>query len=53
MRRPDGGHLGAATREANRLVADLDRVLTADDVMSQEASDGLASRVFSKGRSGS
>jgi probable Rubsico expression protein CbbX len=36
-------------RQANRLVADLDRVLTADDVMSLEASDVLASRVFLKG----
>jgi hypothetical protein len=35
-------------RQANRLVADLDRVLTADDVMSLEASDVLASRVFMK-----
>ena len=35
-------------RQANRLVADLDRVLTADDIMSLEASDVLASRVFSK-----
>jgi len=34
-------------RQANRLVADLDRVLTADDIMSLEASDVLASRVFS------
>ncbi len=30
-------------RQANRLVADLDRVLTADDIMSLEASDVLAS----------
>ena len=35
-------------RQANRLVADLDRVMTADDIMSLEASDVLASRVFSK-----
>src|ERR1700674_5114142 len=35
-------------RQASRLVADLDRVLTADDVMSLEASDVLASRVFMK-----
>ena len=35
-------------RQANRLVADLDRVLTADDIMSLEASDVLASRVFSR-----
>jgi hypothetical protein len=33
-------------RQANRLVADLDRVLTADHIMSLEASDVLASRVF-------
>src|SRR5213075_2267857 len=36
-------------RQANRLVADLDRVLTADDIRSIEASDVLASRVFGKG----
>ena len=35
-------------RQANRLVADLDRVLTANEIMSLEASDVLASRVFSK-----
>jgi hypothetical protein len=35
-------------RQANRLVADLDRVLTAGDVMSLEAPDVLASRVFLK-----
>jgi probable Rubsico expression protein CbbX len=35
-------------RQASRLVADLDRVLTDDDVMSLEASDVLASRVFMK-----
>ena len=35
-------------RQANRLVADLDRVLTNHDVMSLEASDVLASRVFRK-----
>jgi hypothetical protein len=34
-------------RQANRLVADLDRVLTAEDIMLLEASDVLASRVFS------
>jgi probable Rubsico expression protein CbbX len=34
-------------RQANRLVADLDRVLTAEDIMSLEAPDVLASRVFS------
>jgi len=33
-------------RQANRLVADLDRVLSAEDIMSLEASDVLASRVF-------
>jgi probable Rubsico expression protein CbbX len=35
-------------RQANRLVADLDRVLAADDIMSLEAADVLASRVFLK-----
>ena len=35
-------------RQANRLVADLDRVLTSNDIMSLEAADVLASRVFSK-----
>jgi probable Rubsico expression protein CbbX len=35
-------------RQANRLVADLDRVLAADDIKSIEASDVLASRVFLK-----
>ena len=39
-------------RQANRLVADLDRVLTADDIMSLEASDVLASRVFSSSPGG-
>jgi hypothetical protein len=39
-------------RQANRLVADLDRVLTAEDIMSLEAQDVLASRVFSKGSVG-
>ena len=33
-------------RQANRLVARLDRVLTSDEVMSIEAVDVLASRVF-------
>jgi hypothetical protein len=33
-------------RQANRLVTDLDRVLTAEDIMSLDASDVLASRVF-------
>ena len=37
-------------RQANRLVADLDHVLTAEDIRSIEASDVLASRVF--GRNG-
>jgi len=37
-------------RQANRLVSDLDRVLTADDIMTLEASDVLASRVFEKGK---
>ena len=36
-------------RQANRLVADLDSMLTAHDIMSLQASDVLASRVFSKG----
>ena len=36
-------------RQANRLVADPDRVLTADDIMSLQAPDVLASRVFLKG----
>ena len=39
-------------RQANRLVSDLDRVLTGDDVMSIEAGDVLASRVFSNGANG-
>src|SRR6185437_3434400 len=39
-------------RQANRLVADLDRVLTADDIMSLEAADVLASRVFANGSNG-
>ncbi|KIZ44913.1 MULTISPECIES: CbbX protein [Rhodopseudomonas] len=38
-------------RQANRLVADLDRVLTANDIMTLEASDVLASRVFSDAKS--
>ena len=33
-------------RQANRLVTDLDRMLTAEDITSLEASDVLASRVF-------
>jgi hypothetical protein len=36
-------------RQANRLVADLDRVLTPEDIMSLESSDVMASRVFSNG----
>ena len=36
-------------RQANRLVADLGRVLSADDIMSLELPDVLASRVFSDG----
>ncbi|CAN7680284.1 CbbX protein [Bradyrhizobium sp. LjRoot220] len=40
-------------RQANRLVGDLDRLLDADDVMSLEASDVLASRVFRTDKSGS
>jgi len=39
-------------RQANRLVADLDRVLTGGDVMSIEASDVLASRVFADSANG-
>jgi probable Rubsico expression protein CbbX len=35
-------------RQANRLVSRLDRVLTSEDVMSIEAVDVLASRVFAK-----
>lgn len=35
-------------RQANRLVSKLDRVLTSDDLMSIEAGDVLASRVFSR-----
>ncbi|MBB1091017.1 CbbX protein [Rhodopseudomonas palustris] len=36
-------------RQANRLIADLDRKLTADDLMTIEAKDVLASRVFGMG----
>ena len=36
-------------RQANRLIGDLDHVLTVDDIRSIEASDVLASRVFGKG----
>ncbi len=39
----------ARLRQANRLVADLDRELTAEDIMTLDASDILASRVFAKG----
>jgi len=39
-------------RQANRLVSDLDRVLTGEDVMSIEVGDVLASRVFSGGANG-
>ncbi|WP_041559702.1 CbbX protein [Afipia carboxidovorans] len=35
-------------RQANRLVADLDRTVTADDIQAIDASDILASRVFDK-----
>jgi probable Rubsico expression protein CbbX len=38
----------ARLRQANRLVADADRALTAQDIMTLEASDILASRVFAK-----
>ncbi len=40
-------------RQASRLVADLDSALTADDIISLEAADVLASRVFLKSKSGS
>ena len=39
-------------RQANRIVAKLDRTLTADDVMAIEAGDVLASRVFAKDTAG-
>ncbi|ABE40941.1 AAA ATPase, central region [Rhodopseudomonas palustris BisB5] len=39
-------------RQANRLIADLDRKLTADDLMTIEAKDVLASRVFGMGEGG-
>lgn len=35
-------------RQANRLVSNLDRAVTADDIQSIEAADVLASRLFSK-----
>jgi len=38
----------ARLRQANRLVADLDRPLTAGDIITIEAPDILASRVFTK-----
>ena len=38
----------ARLRQANRLVADLDRPLSAGDIITIEAPDILASRVFSK-----
>ncbi len=38
----------ARLRQANRLVADLDRQLTARDLMTLEAADILSSRVFGK-----
>jgi probable Rubsico expression protein CbbX len=39
----------ARLRQANRLVSNLDRVLTTDELMTIEASDLLASRVFAGG----
>ncbi len=39
----------ARLRQANRLVADLDRALTAKDIMTLEPADILASRVFTQG----
>jgi probable Rubsico expression protein CbbX len=39
-------------RQANRLVSELDRVLSRDDLTSIEAEDVLASRVFSGGSDG-
>ena len=39
-------------RQASRLVSRLDRVLTSDEVMSIDAADVLASRVFSGGADG-
>jgi hypothetical protein len=38
----------ARLRQANRLVKDLDRVLAPRDIMTLEAVDILASRVFEK-----
>lgn len=40
-------------RQANRLLSNLDRSLTIDDIRSIEASDVLASRVFSKSQTAS
>jgi probable Rubsico expression protein CbbX len=39
-------------RQANRLVSDLDRVLSRDDVMTLEVQDVMASRVFTNGKGG-
>ena len=39
----------ARLRQASRLFADRERVLTADDLSTIEASDILASRLFSSG----
>jgi hypothetical protein len=39
-------------RQANRLVSRLDRMLTSEDVMSIEAEDVLASRVFAAASAG-
>jgi hypothetical protein len=38
----------ARLRQANRLVKDLDRLLSPRDIMTLEAADILASRVFQK-----
>ena len=39
-------------RQPNRLVADLDRVVTAADIMSLEAADVMAGPVFSNSTGG-
>ena len=39
-------------RQANRLMADLSRTIGVEDIMSLDASDVLASRVFSGGNVG-
>ncbi|WP_022722592.1 CbbX protein [Rhodopseudomonas sp. B29] len=39
-------------RQANRLIADLDRSLSAEDIITIEAGDVLASRVFATGEGG-